>query len=228
MDVEELESRFREIDDEVSDSDPVKASVEGDTESSGSLSVSVERKVIAGTERGGDAPRSRSVESRTLLDVNLSEVDVPDHYVESAVRKIFSNQGQVGELPPLKIEQVGASQNFRVAEDYAYTAGQHTLTALKGFEYNRSSIPRIFWVIISKDDLSSVAPLFHDLLYRYAGKLPENQNPPEDGIVAPYRTFTREEVDDLFRELMKKSGVRRWRRILAYQAVRRFGGPAWG
>ena len=66
--------------------------------------------------------------------------------------------------------------------------------------YDRASIPRIFWLIIDKDSLSNVAPLFHDLLYRYGGRLPPN-------LVSPYREFSREDTDKLFYDLMVKCGV---------------------
>ena len=77
-----------------------------------------------------------------------------------------------------------------------------------------------FWVIISKDDLSNVPPLFHDLLYRNGGNLPKKQ-------ADPYRIFKRKEADDLFLELMQQSGVKWWRCDLAYQAVRKFAKFAW-
>lgn len=96
-----------------------------------------------------------------------------------------------------------------------------TLIAKKGFQFDRASVPRIFWVIISKDDLSNVPPLFHDLLYRFAGELPSE-------LVKPYTRFTRAEADNLFYHLMERSGVRSWRLHVAYQAVARLAASAWG
>jgi hypothetical protein len=125
---------------------------------------------------------------------------------------------------------VGRPMDPRALRDYELHAGQPyekrvphlcTITARKGFQFDRASIPRIFWVIISKDDLSNVPPLFHDLLYRYAGKLP-NQ------FVDPFITFSREEADHLFYHLMERSGVVSWRLHIAYQAVTRFSSFAWG
>jgi hypothetical protein len=116
--------------------------------------------------------------------------------------------------------QVGATADYDVAEDYIYDSGTYKITAWKGFRYDRASIPRIFWVIIDKDSLSNVAPLFHDLLYRHGGVLPADR-------VTPYRKFSRVEVDNLFRELMGKCGVSPLRRELAYRAVRNFSGFAW-
>jgi hypothetical protein len=96
----------------------------------------------------------------------------------------------------------------------------YKITVLKGFTYDRASIPRIFWVIIDKDSLGNVAPLLHDLLYRNGGLLPTNQ-------VTPYRKFSRKETDDLFLEVATKCGVSKWRRDLVYQVVRNFGGSSW-
>lgn len=231
MDIQELEARFKEID-ERSESERVEVNVAGETESSGELNVSVGREVGADLHAEEapppDAGDLSAVGSETLLDVNLGEVEVPDEYVERKVREILLSRDQVGELPGVSVRQIGASERYVVAEDYTYDAGDFRLTALSGFEYNRSSVPRIFWVIIDKDSLSNVAPLFHDLLYDYAGVLPQDHEPPRDGRVTPYRTFLRREVDDLFLELMRKSGVRRWRAKLAYQSVRNFGESAWG
>ncbi len=117
--------------------------------------------------------------------------------------------------------QIGASKDYQVVEDYTYRAdNKYNITVLSGFIYDRASIPRIFWVIISQDDLSNVAPVFHDLLYRNGGVLPISQ-------VSPYRTFEREDVDNLFLELAKKCGVSPLKANIAYQVVRKFGGPSW-
>ena len=110
--------------------------------------------------------------------------------------------------------------NYEVVEDYTYKSGTYSITVPKGFIYDRASIPRVFWVLIDKDSLSNVAPLFHDYLYRNGGELPANQ-------VSPYRKFSREETDELFLELMTKCGVNKWRREAAYQAVRRGAMLAW-
>ena len=107
-----------------------------------------------------------------------------------------------------------------MVEDYTYESSGYKITVPKGFIYDRASIPGIFWVVIDKDSLSNVAPLFHDFLYRHGGKV-------EQKYVVPYRTYTREQTDDLFDELMKKSGVVDWRRKAAHKAVRTLSGPYW-
>ena len=98
----------------------------------------------------------------------------------------------------------------------------HKITAPKNFETDLSSIPRIFWSIIEPAELSLAAPLFHDLIYRRAGQLPQGELDPFDGFA-----FERRQVDDLFLELMTKAGIPRWKRTAAYWAVRGFAAFAW-
>ena len=117
-----------------------------------------------------------------------------------------------------------AREHFRSLKDEPYenrVPHLATISAKRGFQFDRASIPRIFWVIISKDDLSNVPPLFHDLLYRYAGNLPQ-------GWVTPTTQFTRKEADNLFHHLMAQTGVTSWRLHIAYQAVSQFSSFAWG
>lgn len=91
----------------------------------------------------------------------------------------------------------------------------------EGFLSDLSSVPRAAWWLIAPFELSITAPLVHDALYRYGGRLP-------GGWTEPHMTFTRAEADALFRHIMKREGVARWRRAAAHTAVRRFGGGAWG
>lgn len=95
-----------------------------------------------------------------------------------------------------------------------------TLFARSGYEFDLASVPRVAWPIIAPFELSILAPLFHDLLYEFKGRLPAD-------VVRPYRTFTRVEADDLFLRLMTLEGVSGWRRSLAYTAVRAAGLTYW-
>jgi len=209
MDVKELEAKLEQIDQQ-SELASVKVDLEGSTEAAAHLNVTVTKSI--------------GLESETLLDIDLADVDVPDAYIQEKIDAAFRKGGLegLGELAGVKVMQKGATADYEVVEDYTYKSTEQgfSITALKGFVYDRSSVPRIFWVIIDKDDLSNVPPLFHDLLYRNVGVLPNNQ-------VTPFRTFQRNEADDLFLELMKKTGVKSWRARLAHQAVSRFGGFAW-
>jgi hypothetical protein len=114
-----------------------------------------------------------------------------------------------------------ARRAWRLLADYAYEYGGHVLTARAGYAFDLSSVPRPIWWLIAPNELSLLAPLFHDLLYEHRGAL------PDETYVSPYRTFNRREADDLFLHLMEVEGVARWRRLAAYSAVRAAGGMYW-
>ena len=109
---------------------------------------------------------------------------------------------------------------WRLEETYSFEDGGHTITVPEGFEFDLSSVPRLFWRFIAPFELSIVAPLVHDFLYRHRGELP-------DGAVTPARPYTRKQADRLFKRLMKREGVPGWRWRVAYGAVRLFGQSAW-
>ncbi len=85
-----------------------------------------------------------------------------------------------------------------------------------GYTTDLASIPRIFWNIIAPFELSIVAPLVHDALCQFDGRLPL-------AWLQPYRTYTRAETDRLFNAIMLTEGVATWRRLLAFAAVRGYG-----
>jgi hypothetical protein len=108
-----------------------------------------------------------------------------------------------------------------LAADYTYRANDLTrVTVPEGFVFDLASIPRVFWRVIAPFELSLAAPLVHDWGYWMRGRMPRPS-------VVPYRTYNRHEMDDLFREIMRKELVPVWRRVLAYRAVRVCGGRAW-
>lgn len=85
-----------------------------------------------------------------------------------------------------------------------------------GFEFDLASVPKALWWRIAPSDLSIVAPLAHDFLYRYQGK------PPGHGFA-----LTRAEADQLLRDLAMREGVWPVRAWMAYLAVRAFGWLPW-
>ncbi|QDU22397.1 DUF1353 domain-containing protein [Urbifossiella limnaea] len=123
-------------------------------------------------------------------------------------------------VAPVPITYDASRRSWRLLANYSYVYEGTTLTALEGFSFDLASIPRPLWWLIAPNELSVVAPLFHDLLYRYKGQLAQVQ-------VDPYRTFTRREADDLFYHLMEVEGIAAWRRRAAYSAVRAAGGLSW-
>lgn len=132
----------------------------------------------------------------------------------------FVTAAAAAALPPVPITYDTARRSWLLLSDYSYTYEGNTITAVQGFSFDLSSIPRPLWWLIAPNELSIVAPLFHDLLYRFQGQLPQTQ-------VSPYRTYTRREADDLFYHLMEVEGVAGWRRRAAYAAVRAAGGFSW-
>ena len=91
-----------------------------------------------------------------------------------------------------------------------------------GFEFDLSTIPRIFWPLIGPFELSIVAPLLHDFLYTHGGK------PPAGSVGAAANPTTRAEVDRMFREIMAsgRPGLAACARVRS--PVRLFGRPAPG
>ena len=122
-------------------------------------------------------------------------------------------------LPPPLVTYLGEGR-WRLEQSYEHRDGDTTITVPAGFEFDLSSVPRIFWSLIAPFELSIAAPLLHDFLYRYGGK-------PPDGAVTPPRSYTRAEADRIFRDIMRAEGVSAWRRTLGYAATRIFGRSAW-
>lgn len=207
--VEKLQERFDSLD-ATSDlqNSKVRVWASGSDESSGKLSVNVE--TTSGTYIS---------QEKEFFEIDLGVLSIPESFISQIIRAIFSRPGS-GSLEGVKVKQINASGDYEVVEDYTYQAKDFKITVPKGFIYDRASIPRIFWVIVDKDSLSNVAPLFHDMLYRHGGKLPQN-------LVLPYRTFSRDDADKLFLELMGKCGVIPWRSKAAYEAVRNFAESHW-
>lgn len=109
---------------------------------------------------------------------------------------------------------------WRLERDYDYRDDDTTIAVPAGFEFDLSSVPRLFWSLIAPFELSIAAPLLHDFLYRYGGT-------PPAGTVRPPRAYTRAEADRMFRQIMRAEGVSAWRRFLGYAATRVFGRSAW-
>ena len=122
-------------------------------------------------------------------------------------------------LPPPVLTFLGG-RHWRLEVAYTYHDGPTAITVPAGFRFDLSSVPRAFWSVIAPFELSIVAPLVHDFLYAHGGR-------PPAGSVDPPRTYTRAEVDTMFREIMEAEGVAMWRRTVAYTAARVFGRGAW-
>ena len=144
MNIQELEASFQEIDERDAFA-PVDADFLGPSESSSYLRISTptEGRAMGAAAGGGGG---------FLLEVDLKDVDISDDYIKAKLQASIANK--FADLPGVKVMQIGATADYEVVEDYTYDTSEYSITALKGFRYDRASIPRNFWVIISKDDLS--------------------------------------------------------------------------
>jgi hypothetical protein len=140
---------------------------------------------------------------------------------DGAGLRAFRVAAAASSLPAVPITYDPGRESWLLLSDYSYGYQGYTLTAKAGFAFDLASVPRPLWWLIAPNELSIVAPLFHDLLYTYQGRLREY------GEVAPDRSYTRREADDLFLHLMEVEGIARWRRYTAYAAVRAAGGIYW-
>lgn len=96
----------------------------------------------------------------------------------------------------------------------------YTVFIPAGFRFDLASVPRFLWPLIGAHELSIEAPAVHDFIYVRAGVM-------SDGEVEPLRGFSRRETDFLFRMIMRSCGVSRFRRSVAWLAVRLFGWIPW-
>lgn len=125
-------------------------------------------------------------------------------------------------LPPVNVTYDTVRKSWRLLKSYTtYDPRMETsLTGREGFVFDLASVPRILWVKTAPYELSILAPLFHDLLYRHGGKSGEF-------LTIKNGEYTRRDADKLFNLHMKQEGVSWWRRHPAYYAVRLFGGGSW-
>jgi hypothetical protein len=94
------------------------------------------------------------------------------------------------------------------------------LTIPAGFRCDLASIPQMFQWLIPKLGKQNKAGVVHDWFYKY----PRLENKDKQYIA----TLSREQVDKLFYQIMKGSGVSWWKRHAMYRAVRIGGWRQWG
>ena len=176
-----------------------------------------------GKATGIDAPADQTFNLNLGAAEDISDAQIAEKIKRaSELSDAAGVAGDDGDLPRVVLTRDEARRVWVLFQQCSYQTGEHTITAPANYETDLASIPRIFWSILAPEELSLAAPLFHDLIYRCAGSLPESGLNPFDGKV-----FERKEVDDLFLELMKKAKIPRWKRTAAYCAVRGFAGFAW-
>jgi len=101
-----------------------------------------------------------------------------------------------------------------------------------GFVYDGASVPRIVWTIsgLRPDGLIRAAATVHDFMYHHKGCLPFGsvrllENPYSQQVMD--MAWSRKQADKLFARMMREAGVSKYRRRLAYLAVRAFGRIWW-
>ncbi len=113
---------------------------------------------------------------------------------------------------------------YVLSEDYTYRFGGlekdppgvvtgTLITVPEGFVWDGASAP--IRSSVRKDGLIRAAALIHDYLYRNLGRATDSLS------------FSRKGADRLFRAIMLKAGMSRWKAGKAYFAVRWFGWLAW-
>lgn len=113
------------------------------------------------------------------------------------------------------IERDSVSGVWRTARDFQVEipGGAGVVRVPKGFETDLASVPRLLWPLIGSHELSIVAPVVHDWLYRRRGLYWQ---------VDRKQYLTRADADRLFLRLMILEGVAGWKARAAWLAVRLF------
>lgn len=124
---------------------------------------------------------------------------------------------------------------YELVQDYSYVWENkgyfYRLNVKKGFKYDLASVPNCLgWLIdMHPDGLHRTAATVHDLLYERKGVL----LPGEFQILAGKDwinfdiPWTRQDADKLFARILRESGVSKFKRRMAYRAVRLGGWTAW-
>ncbi len=231
-----LKKQIKEINKRIAAGETVEVTLEGEKKSA---HLAVDAKGARRRTRKPPTPKRQPAENEVMgidaaaagdtfrLDMDASG-DISDAQIEEKIKQASGLAVAVGamadaeDLPRVILTRDEAKRVWVLFEKCSYQTADHTITAPANYETDLASIPRVFWTIVAPEELSLAAPLFHDLIYRCGGSLPEDGLNPFDG-----KLFERKEADDLFLELMKKAKIPRWKRTAAYLAVRGFAGFAW-
>ena len=107
---------------------------------------------------------------------------------------------------------------YKLRRGYVYTPEFNEIRIPQDFKTDLLSAPRWLWSFtgLEQDGLYRAAAVVHDWLYFNAGTLPDGTK------------YTRADADDTLLEIMTRLEVSRFRRFIAWAAVRLFGGGHWG
>ena len=154
-----------------------------------------------------------------------------------------NNEPVKSNFPRAKVSYNPQNNIWTLEEEYCYfdKTKQSKMVLHKGFEFDLSSIPRVFWRMVAIHELSIEAPLIHDFMYMSKGG-ERNHYFEKKGtffckkkifkeilasIESLGKPYSRKEADDLFLKMMEEAGVSDWRKWFGYIGVRLFGGLHW-
>lgn len=126
-------------------------------------------------------------------------------------------------------------QAYRLEKEYIYkwdkNGETYRIIIPEGLVYDGASIPRLTWTLtgMRPDGLLRAAALVHDFIYIHKGKMPKGsyQMHNDKRYVDLNTRWTRKKADKMFAQILKESGVSRFKRRIAYRAVRIGGWLAW-
>jgi hypothetical protein len=235
MNNEQIKKQIQQVAKLVADGKTIKVELRGEKKST---DLKIDKKGVRRlskanlNEENFELKVAKTKSVAAVFSFDFSSNEISDAEITAKIKmagKLTSANNIVADVaavPKVTLSRADARAVWILENDCSYAPDKlnpnRTITAPKGFETNLSSIPRIFWSIVDPAELSLAAPLFHDLIYRRAGKLPQDELNPFDNFV-----FERRQVDDLFLELMTKAGIPQWKRTAAYWAVRGFASFAW-
>jgi hypothetical protein len=124
---------------------------------------------------------------------------------------------------PLMRFHDGAAQCWELCEDLVVTSREHTLVVPNGFTCDGASTPRAMWSLGFAPFELGFAPAFvHDWLYRHAGQITVRTASGDTT-----RTFTEEDADEFFLDLMAQCDIDVVKRDAAFAGVRAAGHSSW-
>ena len=130
------------------------------------------------------------------------------------------------------INQPISDRKYRLVENFIYVYKANDtifrISVPAGFESDGTSSPKWSWSVFERDGIWRAAALVHDYIYHYKGFMPGNSYEFLDGNQwkkAP--KIAKIEADRIFLQILRESGVPKFRRQVATAAVLLFGDKAW-
>ena len=110
--LQKLEKRLNDL--KLQDGD-VTVELSGDNESSAKINVVVEKTELAPDSAAGDTGgKNKPKKKRSEFDIDLSNIEVPDEYINEKFASTFLTQQQFPDCPGVKVMQVGATADYEV------------------------------------------------------------------------------------------------------------------